>query len=71
MTRAEQIIRSALPRAKLKSLRELAERTGIANSTLCRRMKRPAEFTARELRLIAKIIRLTPDEVMGIIGGTA
>ena len=70
MSKAEQIIRAALPRAKLRSISELADRTGISRATMSRKIKKPKDFTARELRLIASMILLTADELMEIIKTT-
>lgn len=67
MTKAEQIIRTALIKIKLRSLRELAVKVGIPRSTLHRKAKYPETLTAQEIKLIATKTNMTKDEVYDLI----
>ena len=67
MKRTEQIIRTCLPRTKLKSLSELAERTGIPKATLCRKMQQSDNLTKREIRLMAIKTNMGKDDVYALI----
>ena len=67
MNHAEQIIRMAMPRAKLRTICEVGERSGISRSTICAKMKNPDKLTKRELRLIVRTTHMKPEELYELV----
>lgn len=48
-------------------IKELARKTGIAESTLFRKLNNPDSITLGELRAIDRQIRLEDDELMALV----
>ena len=68
MTKAEQIILGAIPRAKIKSVSELAERCGLSTATTCRKVKHePGKLTMRELHQMNRLVKFTPEELKTLV----
>jgi len=67
MNKTEQIVRESLPRIKLCSISELADRIGMPRSTMYYKIKNPDHLTRRELRLIVKKTNMLPDELFELV----
>jgi predicted transcriptional regulator len=50
------------------SQRELGEQSGIAPSTLCKRLKNPENFEVGELRKIIPVLQPDPGIVLALLG---
>ena len=56
--RIEKAIRAGMVDAGIRTVKELAQASGIQYRTLARRMKNANEFTVGELYLISRVIKL-------------
>ena len=61
------LIMSAANRVGIRSITELANRTGIPRSTLHRRMENPCTLTITELMLINRKVRLSEGELKELL----
>ena len=67
MNKFERLLREFLPRVKLKSINELANRTGISKTSLCRKVKNPKTLTGRDLKIITEFLALSSAEIGELI----
>ncbi len=58
---------SAANRNGIRTITELAHRTGIPKTTLHRRMENPGSLTITEVMLIDRKVRFTADEIKELI----
>ena len=65
--KAEEIIKIAMLKMHISSVKELAERIGIEPATLRYNLKNPKSMSIGRLRAIAEIINLSPEELTKII----
>lgn len=62
-------IRISMATTKIKSVSELARRTGIKGTTMHGRMKRPETMTLAELRQIAKVTNMSDELILNVVKG--
>lgn len=70
MTYVEQVIRSSMVKIKVRTLCELASRTGIARNTFCRRMENPGKMTLHELALVDNKVHMTDEQIAAAVRST-
>ena len=65
--RRKNIILSAANRVGIRTITDLANRTGIPKTTLHRRMENPGSLTITELMIIDHKVRFTAEELKELI----
>lgn len=63
----QNIILSAANRVGIRTITDLANRTGIPKTTLHRRMENPGSLTITELMIIDHKVRFTAEELKELI----
>jgi hypothetical protein len=66
---ATTAIRVSMACTKIRSVSELARRTGIKSTTMHGRMSRPETLTLAELRQIAKVTRMSDELLLAVVKG--
>ena len=68
MTKVEAIVLSAAARCKMRSLSELAERSGTPYSSMRYKMRNPGTIRLSDLAAWNKHCAFTADEIREIVG---